>query len=430
MSARSSLRSSILYWLAGYALLLAAGVSLHGFMVNEYAERLLWDSLVKTEFERYQQRLAADPGYHWIDSDSMKLYVEGGASSLPQAFDGLPEGIHDELLMDNGSEVLVLIRNVDGVRHALSLDITEMEHEEDRLTLFILGSAVALVTLTGMLMALGLGRALRPLTDMAVAIGKLSPDHSGQRIAIDARASSELEVIATALNDYLQRNERFVERELALVNTTSHELRTPIAVIDGAAEIGLQSPDIPDATRLQLLRIQRTTRDMEQLVALLLALAKDPSRLAQASQPIALDALLPDIVEDHRYLTEGKSLSLQVDAPGACDIVAPPGIVRAAIGNLLRNAIEHSDNGIIHIELQADSTVVIRDPGHGMAPEQISAVYSQLARGTPASGDGIGLDLIARLCAHLGWTLDFQSDEGGTTATLGLRALSDGRARA
>ena len=241
MKARRSLRTHILYWLVGYALLLAAGVALHGFMVNEYAERLLWDSLVQTEFDRHIERQAEDPGYRWIDSDSLRLYVDDSPSPPPVAFDGLSDGIHDELLLDDGSEVLVLVRHVEGVRHVLSLDITEMEREEDRLALFILGSAVTLVTLMGALMAFGLGRALRPLTAMASSIAALSPDRSGQRIPIDEHASSELVVIAGALNDYLARNENFVERERTFINTASHELRTPVAVIDGAAEVGLHA---------------------------------------------------------------------------------------------------------------------------------------------------------------------------------------------
>ena len=423
MKARRSLRTHILYWLVGYALLLAAGVALHGFMVNEYAERLLWDSLVQTEFDRHIERQAEDPGYRWIDSDSLRLYVDDSPSPPPVAFDGLSDGIHDELLLDDGSEVLVLVRHVEGVRHVLSLDITEMEREEDRLALFILGSAVTLVTLMGALMAFGLGRALRPLTAMASSIAALSPDRSGQRIPIDEHASSELVVIAGALNDYLARNENFVERERTFINTASHELRTPVAVIDGAAEVGLHAIGDPAVTRQQLLRIQRSAQDMAQLIALLLALAKDPSRLAQASEPIALDGLLPEIVEDHLHLTEGKALALVLAPPPPCSVVAPPGIVRAAIGNLLRNAIEHSDNGRIELTLHDDGTVVIRDPGHGMTPEQISTIYSQLARGGNAvASGGIGLDLIARLCAHLGWTLDIRSEpETGTTATLGLR---------
>ncbi len=423
---RPSLRTRILLWLAGYALLLAGGISLHGFLVNEYAERLLWDSLLREEFDRHLERRARDHGYRWSDSTSLHLYVDGEGPPAPAVFDGLGEGIHDELLMDDGSEVLVLVRHVDGTRHVLSLDITEMEREEDRLTLFILGSALTLVLAMGILTAFGLGRALRPLADMARAIAALSPDRSGQQVAIDARASSELVVIASALNDYLRRNERFVERERTFVNTASHELRTPLAVIDGATEIGLQPGAETAAARHQLLRIQRTARDMKQLIALLLALAKDPSRLAQAGEPVDLPPLLAQIVDDHLYLTEGKSLQLRLWAPEACRIVAPPGIVRAAIGNLLRNAIEHSDNGAIDVELRRDATVVIRDPGHGMSPEQVSAIYGRLARGGTAGGGGIGLDLIARLCEHLGWRLEIDSDPSrGTVATLVLHASRD-----
>lgn len=423
MTVRRSLRSRILLWLAGFALPLAGAIALHGFLVNEYAEHLLWDSLVQTEFDRHLARRARDPGYRWIDSDNLHLYAEDENTSLPAQFRDLPDGIHDELEMDDGSEVLVLLRHVDDVRYALTLDITEMEKEEHRLAWFILGSAVALVALTGVLMALGLGRALRPLADMARSIAALSPDRSGQRVILDERASSEQEVIANALNDYLQRNERFVERERTFIHTASHELRTPVAVIDGAAEIGLQPMQHPDAVRHQLLRIQRTARDMEQLIGLLLTLAKDPSRLAQASVPLELHTLLPQIVDDHLHLAEGKALQLDLSIPTPCRIVAPPGVVRAAIGNLLRNAIEHSDSGTIRIALSGDATVTIRDPGHGMSPEQISAIYSRIARGRALQGDGIGLNLIARLCEQLGWRLDIQSDpERGTTATLGFAA--------
>ncbi|HEY9253139.1 MAG TPA: ATP-binding protein, partial [Stenotrophomonas sp.] len=94
----------------------------------------------------------------------------------------------------------------------------------------------------------------------------------------------------------------------------------------------------------------------------------------------------------------------------------------AAIGNLLRNAIENSDRGTIRIVLSAPATVRIEDPGHGMSPEEISAIYARMARGNHSGrGAGIGLDLIGRLCEHLGWQLQFESVEGrGTIASLDL----------
>ena len=142
-------------------------------------------------------------------------------------------------------------------------------------------------------------------------------------------------------------------------------------------------------------------------------LAKDPARLARVSDRVALDQLLPEIVDDHRHLTRDKDLSLTLAPLPPCEILAPLPIVQAAIGNLLRNAIEHSDRGEITIRLEAPATVVIDDPGHGMTPEEISAIYARVARGGgERDGGGIGLDLISRLCEHLGWQLDIASDEG------------------
>ena len=125
---------------------------------------------------------------------------------------------------------------------------------------------------------------------------------------------------------------------------------------------------------------------------------------------------------DHRHLTRDKDLSLALAPLQPCEIVAPLPIVQAAIGNLLRNAIEHSDRGRITIRLEAPATVVIDDPGHGMSPEEISAIYARLARGGgDRDGSGIGLDLISRLCEHLDWRLDIASGPGGgTTTTLGF----------
>ena len=420
MISRRSLRSHILMWLGGYALLLTVAVMLHGFLVNEIAERLVWDSLLKTELEHHLQRNADDPRYRWSDTDDLQLYTSTDARPLPREVVGLPEGIHDELVMGD-REVLVLVRTIEGVKYTLVLDITELESQEDTLTLIVFGLAVTLVLLMGLSVAWGLRRSLRPLTQLAGDIGALSPDRMGQRIAVSEKATTELVVIANALNDYLRRHEAFIERERVFIDTTSHELRTPIAIIAGASELALDQPDLPMPARQQVQRIHRTARDVERMIALLLTLAKDPARLSRNNDVVLLHELLPDIIEDHQHLMQGKDLTIVVDALVPSSVAAPLHIVQAAIGNLLRNAIENSDRGEIHVRLDADATVTLEDPGHGMTPEDISRIYAQMARGGSREGGGIGLDLLARLCEHLGWTLSIQSAPGrGTISRLRL----------
>jgi signal transduction histidine kinase len=413
-----SIRFRLLAWVALYAGLLSLAVVSQGYFVNERAEELIWESLLKFELDHFVERKKADPNYRWLDEHALKLYSEE-SPGMPELLKGLDEGVHDELRID-GREFVVLAQDVDGRRHVLTLDITQLERSESELVGVLAASAVALVLVMGGLIAWGLGRVVRPLTDMAAEIGRLEPERNGQRIALEADASAELLVIASALNGYLLRNEQFVERERAFINSASHELRTPIAVIAGSAQLSLDHAGLPPQVHTHLLRIHTAARGVEELITLLLVLAKDPQRLARISDRLSLDGLLPGIVEDHRQLTRGKDLVLTLASLPACEIVAPLPVVQSAIGNLLRNAIENSDRGEIVIRLEPDATVVIQDPGHGMSPQEIADIYASLARGSRGREQGgIGLALIARLCEHLGWTLRIDSEpDRGTRTTL------------
>ena len=419
MRRNTGLKRRILYWLVLYAVLLSAVVTAAGASIHEHVEHLAWKSLLHSELDYFRQRNQTHPDTPWNDTDTLRMFGAGGAPPVPAFIARRKPGLHDDVVID-GKQSAVLVDQIDGRQVALALDLTEFEGVEEKIT----GSAVAIIVGVIVVLALlvmwGLGRVIEPLTLMARQIAGLQPDKAGQSVFVDAKASSEMVVIADAFNDYLKRNESFVEREHAFIATSSHELRTPIAVMAGAAELALAHPDIPAVTRNQVLRIHRTARNVEQLISLLLVLVKDPSRLGAASERVALDQVLPGIVEDHRHLTHDKGLILVLEPMPSCEIVAPEAIVQAAIGNLLRNAIENSDRGDIRIRLQADATVVIEDPGHGMSPEEISELYARVARGG-RDGGGIGLDLISRLCEHLGWRLEFSSVPGrGTRTTLRL----------
>jgi signal transduction histidine kinase len=416
------LKHRILQWLILYAVLLSAAVMVGGYFIHERVEHLAWESLLRAELDYYGQRTQSNPSYRWHDTDTLRLFGVDGAPPLPAELAALEPGLHDDLTLD-GVNSVVLIEQSSGKPLAMALDLTQFEGVEGTITAAVAAGTVVVILILGLVVMWRLGLVIEPLAMLARQVEALKPAQPHQQVLLDADASAELVVIADAFNDYLRRNERFVEREHAFIASASHELRTPVAVIAGAAELVLEQTDIPAAARNQVARIHRTARNVERLIALLLTLAKDPARLSGISDKVALDQLLPEIVEDHRHLTRDKDLKLLLDDMPSCDIVAPVAIVQAAIGNLLRNAIENSDRGDIRIRLQADATVTIEDPGHGMSPEEISEIYARVARGGGRDGGGIGLDLIARLCEHLGWRLAFSSTPGrGTRTTLGLRA--------
>lgn len=420
MSTRPSLARQITVGLVIYGILLTAAVFTHGLLVNEHAERRVWQAMLDAEMADVLDRRRHDPDFSWRNNGKLDLHLldaaPGTGAAVPARLRDLPPGLHDSVFFDD-NEWVVLVRRADGVRYALALDIDGFEAQEWQLVKPVIASSVAFMLLLTVAVYFG-GRVFaRPLRQLAERIGALAPDRRGQRIEVPDRASSELVVISGALNDYLERNDAFVDRERAFLDTASHELRTPLAVIRSAAQVAL-APDASAATTgRQLERIARTTGDVEELISLLLVLARDPARAHAGAEQFRLDEVLPAIVDDHRHLAEGKDLVFVLDPPVPRTLVAPETVVRMAIGNLLRNAIEHSDRGEIRIGVD-DRGVVIRDPGHGMTPEEISALYARMAR-EGGRGAGIGLALIARVSEHLGWRLSIESDPGrGTTARL------------
>lgn len=418
---RPRLRSRLLLGLLGYLLLLSAAVAVHGLVVNEQAERLVWQTLLTAELDQLEERQANDPSYRWRNTRDMAMYHSGQSTDIPDVLAALPPGVHDEVSLD-GEERVVLVRESGGQRKIITLDISEIEQRERDIALTMAGAGLTLLIVLGALTAWGASRLVEPLSRIARSIGELRPEQAGQRLQMPAHATSEIEVIRNAINDFLARNDRFIERERLFIDMASHELRTPVAVIAGATELALASDTVPATTRALIERIRGTSKAVQELIDMLLVLAKDPRRLQGIKVHSSLPALLQTVIRDHLPLLEHKDLSVETAAMPAIEVLGPPAILQSAIGNLLRNAIENSDRGVIRVHVEAPAIVVITDPGHGMSAEEIRDAYVRIARGGgDRDGGGIGLDLIARVCEHLGWTLELFSNGHGSIARLHLQ---------
>ena len=417
---RLSLARQVSLGLILYGLALSVALFAHGWLVNEHAEQMVWEAMLQTRMSDVLERERDEPDFHWENRGKLDLYRLGAGNASPTELEALSPGVHDNVFFDD-NEWVVLIHDGDrGTRYALALDIDGFEALEWRLIQPVIISSMILMLLLSVGVYFGVGLLVRPLRQIATRISALSPDRQEQRIEIPARASSELEVIAEALNDYLDRHDRFVERERAFINTASHELRTPISVIRSAVQVAKDVPDVPLLATRQLERIAQTTSEIEELITMLLILARDPEKMIGMAEQFRLDELIPELVRDHHLLCDGKQLDIVIDPMPVCTVVAPERIVRIAIGNLLRNAIESSDQGQIRIGLDRTGCICIQDPGHGMTPEQISELYARFARGA-VNGSGIGLALIARISEHMGWKLEISSrQDRGTRACLDL----------
>ena len=423
---RRTLRARIALGLLGYTLLLSAMIFAFGQITNDDMEDLIERSLLTPELDDFVQHRALDSRYPLPNSSTLHTYLGKPGSSLttvPIELRPLQPGLHDEMTVANRS-VTALVRDVGDQRISMTFDLTEQEQEENSmfwwaLAFFLLGTGVLSVVIWWLS-----GKLLRPVSDLASAIDRVTPDERERRIEIADSSVTEIATIAGAMNRYFERMDEFVLREHAFIDSVSHELRTPIAVIAGATELIGADAALPDSCRRPLARIRQTAADVEQLIAALLVLAKAPARLRASGESCCLEQLVPEIVNAHEHLRKEKTLQMAVGELAPSQINASAQIVQVAIANILRNAIENTDGGRIDISVRPAGVVRIQDSGRGMSPEEIGRVYASLARrGSGSSASGIGLQLIRRICEHLGWTLEIVFDKDqGTLVVLDMRA--------
>jgi signal transduction histidine kinase len=419
MSTRASLRRRLVIGVVCFTTVITVATSLIGLWFDEQAEQRVWEAMFTSAAAHHAAASHAE------SSTADQPFLTFGANAgkpVPAAFANLGPGIHDDVALGDRTYVID-VRGSANAPAVLALDITDMERGESTLDHEMILSAIFIVLMLIALTYMAAQWLIKPLAKLSKGIGHLQPNTREQQLDIQPADPAEVVVIAEAVNTYLRDIDGYVAREHKFLTMASHELRTPLAVISGAAEVANEQPTI-EAARAHISRIVDASHTMHDLVELLLALARDPERLRANAVPMNLAALVRHVVADHEHLLAGKELTVTCnDMPGA-ELALPRTIAESVIGNLVRNAIENGNRGVIAISADDSETLVISGPGSTMSPQERSRLQSRLARAGMGQGDGIGLELVERLCHHMGWSLDLQlATNGGTTARLRMSPL-------
>ena len=202
-----------------------------------------------------------------------------------------------------------------------------------------------------------------------------------------------------------------------LMADVAHELRTPLAILQGRIE-GLIDGVYPrDDARLGELLAE--TDHLSRLV-------EDVRTLANAEAG-ALDLRKErvDLAELIRDAAGSFGTPIAVEAPETLPpIEADPVRIREVLLNLLSNAVQHAPDGkvSIHAESRAREIVIrVRDDGPGIPAEELPRIFERFRKGRHSRGSGLGLAIAQKLVLAHGGTIGVESAEGaGTTVTIKL----------
>jgi len=197
----------------------------------------------------------------------------------------------------------------------------------------------------------------------------------------------------------------------SFTENASHEMQTPLAVINGKIEVLLQNDTLNGPGIQQLLAIEQATKKLARLHQSLLLLAKLENRQFVPDEPVNMQQVIETKMGEWQDLIESRNLNIVVD----CDRIIVnfhQQLAEILFSNLLNNALRYTaKNGRIYIQLKDGSLRVSNTATAGpLDAERVFLRFYKTQNGT--EGTGLGLAIIKEICSLAGFGVSYAFDGG------------------
>ncbi|WP_409525240.1 ATP-binding protein [Nitrincola sp. MINF-07-Sa-05] len=404
MKPRLSLRTRIILTDILLAVIVAGAFSL----VSYISVKVIEAQIIDTRLDQIATRLIESHQQGHLPKAPPEVRFLVGAG-IPPELRQLPSGFHDLVL--GNQQVHVLLRNHGSHHYAVVQEVDDIVHTESIILLSLAVGFAVSVLLAAVFGALSARRVIAPVTALAEAVNR---NTEPTRLP-SLRAQDEIGLLSRAFAKRTDELDHFLQRERMFTGDVSHELRTPLTIILGAAEVLTAQLSEHPAQHATAERIRRVASEASQQLSALLLLARVPETL---DAPLTtLNPLIESEIERCQPLLDGKPVQCTFEFTGQISAHIRPELAGILIGNLLRNACRHTDEGRVLIQLSA-GRLVIEDTGIGLPPNVRERLFERFVHGSNQpehEGMGLGLSIVKRVVDHLGWEMHLETPNAGGT---------------
>jgi heavy metal sensor kinase len=301
--------------------------------------------------------------------------------------------------------------------------------EFDRVLVMRTAGGVVLAALMGLIFS---GWALAPLRRLASDARGIEITNLRARLPVRG-AGDELDHVAVAFNQALARLERSVNEMRQFSAAVAHELRTPLAILRGEAEMALASPFSLDQARerlrSQLDEYDRLTRLINQILMLARA---EAGEIHLTMAPVDVSLLARTVGDQVEALADAKDIALAQHIDAGVRVIGDSGWLERLLLVLLDNAIKFTPPGgqvTLRVSRAGDrAQLIVEDTGVGIDPDAVDRVFDPFYRADAAQtrqteGAGIGLALAKWIAGTHGASLTATSTPGrGSIFTVTISA--------
>ena len=286
-------------------------------------------------------------------------------------------------------------------------------------------------------------RAMKPVQAIVLTARRISESDLSQRLNL--QREDELGELANTFDQMLDRLQAAFERQRQFTADASHELRSPLALIELESNRALERPRTLKEYEQALRLIQSENEWMSRLVNELLLLARmDAGKAVMQTERFDLSEVVVDVTERLNSLAQARGVTLETGALVECFMQADRIYVAQLLTNLVENAIKYTqrDEGIVLVESASQilgdqpwSLVRITDNGPGIPEEHLPYIFNRFyrmdkARSRPmdeedeqVSGSGLGLAIAKSIAEVYGGKIEVHNQAGtGATFTVWLPA--------
>lgn len=393
------------------SLLISAMVIVFAYSVN-VLEHELMQKHIFAELELVKKELSKNPDYILPRTANLQVYKpDSHDPGLPGFLRGLPIDFHEEI-STNGSTYFVLVTTFNDAPLYIVNDISEFEQSENTFWIIIIVSWCILMALIFAVSYLLSHYLLKPISDFSDEIGQLQPQQRGLKLS-GKYHGLEIEKITHAFDQYLKKLDEYVERQHAFAAMASHELRSPLTVVQTSAEL-IASQTQDEQIIDQCHKISRSTSNMSDMILALLSITRDQTRDEQ-NYAVDLHELVQEALVNFEHQIRLNTIEIDNWITPDTTFRCNSALLSVVINNLLSNAIKHSPQGMIRITFMNHSLSIL-DNGEGLGTDQTDQLFKMGVAGKNNGGYGLGLYITKLICDKQGWKLELKNVSPGTLA--------------
>ncbi len=306
----------------------------------------------------------------------------------------------------------------DGAQYVVHVaaSLEDVEESTETLVPLLLVGVPVLLLVVGATTWLVVTRALAPVERIRREVLEIGDDRLDRRVPVP-ESRDEIHLLATTMNEMLERLEQSSQRQRRFVSDSSHELRSPLASLRQSAEVAQAHPEALPEGELAAVVLAESLR-MQRLVDQMLLLARaDEGRAADVRREVDVD----DVVRTEASRIRSEGLTVDTSGVATGRVLGDELALGQVVRNLLDNAARHATSRIAVGVVQEQGRVVLTvdDDGAGVPIEDRERVFERFVRLDEArtrddGGSGLGLAIVREIArAHGGEALLLESSLGG-----------------